>query len=122
VLQDTAHELSKTARQQGYAIQLDVGGKYGPIMGNRRLLQYAFTVLGYELMQIPEEDIKPVITLASHQSKGNIVAGIFTNNAQLTTDAFRRAKALLGSARQTLPQGPASNGAGIFIADSLVQT
>ncbi len=121
ILQDAAHELSKTASQQGYIINIDIGGKYGPIMGDRRTLHHAFTVLGYELMQIPEEDIKPVLTLASHQSRGNIVAGVFTNNASITTDAFKRAKALVGAARQTMPQGPSTNGAGIFIADNLVR-
>lgn len=121
ILQDVAHELSKTAKQQGYAIRVDLGGKYGPVMGNRRTLQHAFTLLGYELMQVPEEDIKPVITLASHASNKNIVAGIFTNNAALTTDAFRRAKALVGTARQTMPIGPSTNGAGIYIADNLVR-
>lgn len=121
ILQDAAHELSKTANQQGYVIRVDLAGKYGPVMGDRRTLQHAFTLLGYELMQIPEEDIKPVLTFASHQSKKSIVAGVFTNNATLTTDAFRRAKALVGTARQTMPLGPSTNGAGIFIADNLVR-
>lgn len=121
VLQDVAHELSKVAQQQGYVVQVDVGGRYGPIMGNRRTMHHAFTLLGYELMQIPEEEIRPVITFASHQSKGNIIAGVFTNNASITTDAFRRARALVGTARQLMPSSISNNGAGIFIADSLLQ-
>jgi hypothetical protein len=122
VLYDTAEALRPVARQQGYELRVDIDGKYGPIMGDRRSLQVAFTVLGYELMTAPTESTDNVLTLATHLSKGNIVAGIFSNNPLLTADAFRRAKALAGTARQTIPVSSAANGAGIFIADNLLRS
>lgn len=123
ILYDTAEVLRPLARQNGYEIIIDVGGKIGPVMGDRRVLQHAFTVLGYELMNANSdgENTKPVLTLATHRSKSSVVAGIFTDNPHLTTDAFRRARALVGSARQTFPSGTAANGAGIFIADTLLR-
>ncbi len=122
VLYDTAEALRPTARQQGYELRVDIDGKYGPVMGDRRSLQTAFTVLGYELMTSPSEEGDNVLTLATHRSNGNIVAGIFSDNPLLTADAFRRAKALAGTAHQTIPAGSPANGAGIFIADNLLRS
>lgn len=121
VLYDTAEVLTPFAKERGYNLKVDVGGRHGPVMGDRKVLEQAFTILGYELMSAPAEDTAPTLTLATHRSKAGIVAGIFTDNATITTDAFRRAKVLLGSARQSLPAVSATSGAGIFIADNLLQ-
>lgn len=122
VLYDTAEILAPFARQHGYSLQVDIAGRHSPVMGDREVLEQAFTVLGYELMSAPAEDMTPTLTLATHRSKAGIVAGIFTDNAAITTDAFRRAKVLLGSAHQPMPAVSASSGAGIFIADNLLQS
>ncbi|MBA3758644.1 hypothetical protein H0X10_03375 [Candidatus Saccharibacteria bacterium] len=121
ILYDTAEALAPIAKQQGYELRVDIGGKFGPVMGDRHTLQTAFTVLGYELMTVPAEDTASVLTLATHRGKPGIVAGIFTNNTLLTKDSLRRARALVGTARQTMPTGSASNGVGIFIADNLLK-
>lgn len=122
ILYDTAEALSPIANQQGYELRVDISGKFGPVMGDRRTLQTAFTVLGYELMTAPADDTKPVLTLATHRGKPGIVAGIFTDNPLLSTDALRRARALVGTARQTIPVSSSANGAGIFIADNLLKS
>lgn len=122
VLHDTATVLNPLAKQQGYELEIDIAGKFGPVMGDRRLLEQAFIILGYELMQAPSENPRATLTLATHRSKSGIVAGVFTNNPGLTADAFRRAKVLLGSARQTLPNSTVGSGAGVFVADALLQT
>lgn len=121
VLHDAAETLRPLAKEQGYRLEVDIDGKFGPVMGDRRLLEQAFTILGYELMQVPSENFKPVITLATHRSKLGIVAGVFTNNSELTTDSLRRARILLGTARQTISKTSSSTGAGIFVADALIQ-
>lgn len=122
VLYDVADELTPLARQHGYELEISVSGKHGPIMGNRRVLQHAYSLLGYELMQAAGDESKPTFTLATHGNKDGVVAGVYTTNKSLTTDAMRRARVLIGSARQTLPAGSASNGAGIFIADNLIKS
>lgn len=123
ILYDAAEVLAPIAQERGYTLHLDVAGKYGPIVGDRRVLKQAFTLLGYELMSAPAEaQAAPTLTLATHRGKSGVIAGIFTNNAAVTTDAFRRAKVLMGSARQPIPAVSATSGAGIFIADSLLQS
>lgn len=121
VLQDTAHALQPVAARQGYEIVVDIAGRYGPVMGDRRRLQTAFTVLGYELMNTPPETKHATITLATHRSRAGLVAGVFTDNPLLSAEAFRRAKALVGSARQTFPGASGASGAGVFIADTIIQ-
>ncbi len=46
---------------------------------------------------------------------------MFDSEEAITADMFRRAKALQGSARQPLTTGAAGNGAGVFVANSLLQ-
>lgn len=121
ILYDTAEALKGVAKEQGYELRIDVSRKFGPVMGDRRALQTAFTILGYELMTAPAEDKANTITLATHRSRSGVVAGIFADNPLLSTDAFRRARALTGSARQTLPAATAASGAGIFVADNLLR-
>ncbi len=120
VLYDAAEALRPLAKQNGCEIRVSIGAKMPPVMGDRRLLEQAFTILGYELLRAITDESKPVVTFAMHRRKSHITAGIFTDNPGLTTDAYRRAGALMGLARQTLPGGSSSNGAGIFIADSLL--
>ena len=122
VLYDVAEELAPLAKQRGYELEVVISGKQGPVMGNRRVLQYAYTLLGYELMQAAGDEDRPSFTLATHSSKKGVVAGVYTANTHLTADAMRRARVLLGHAHQTLPAGSASNGAGVFIADNLIRS
>lgn len=121
VLYDTAESLQGVAKEQGYELLIDVSRKFGPVMGDRKALQTAFTILGYELMTAPAEGNLKSITLATHRSRSGVVAGIFADNPLLSTDAFRRARALTGTARQIMPLATSANGAGIFIADNLLK-
>lgn len=120
ILYETAEALKPLARRNGCEVRVDIGTKLAPVMGDRRLLQHAFTILGYELLHGLAETSKPTLTFAMHRSNSQVVAGVFSDSPGLTTDAFRRAKALMGVARQTLPGGLSANGAGIFIADCLL--
>ncbi len=124
VLQDTAHRLSQLAGQYDCDLQISLAGKYGPVMTNRQNLEAAFTMLGYSFIEAQQHDNKtrPQILLAAHKSAKGLVAGIFGTQSGLSSDMFRRAKALYGTARQPLPGASAASGAGIFIADSLMQS
>ncbi len=120
VLQDAAHRLSGVAKHYDNEVRVDLSGKYGPIMGERKSLEAAFTLLGYSLLtDVDEVETTPYITLGAHRSVHGIVAGVFASQAELSADALRRARALNGSARQTLPNSYHGNGAGVFVADSI---
>lgn len=122
VLQDAAHQLSKFADQYDCRLQLDISGKYRPIMANRQNLLSAYTVLGYSFIEAQaNEQLKPTIVLAAHASAKGLVTGVFCNQESLSVDMFKRAKALYGTARQPLTSLSSVAGAGVFIADSLMQ-
>jgi len=125
ILTEAAHELSKLARQNQCELEVHLSGKYEPIMAHREGLAAALASLGYvfiEAQKITQTDDKPVLKLAAHRAKNGIVAGMFANFEGLSVDMYRRAKQLYGNARQPLPGITAAGGAGVFVADSLLDT
>lgn len=125
VLNETAHELSKLAASNQCELQVHLSGKYEPIMAHRQGLEAALASLGYvfiEAQTAAQSKDKPILKLAAHRSNNGIVAGMFANFEGLSVDMYRRAKQLYGNARQPLPGMTAAGGAGVFVADSLLDT
>lgn len=123
VMAEVAHELTPVAKQYNHSIQLDVAGRFGPVMANRLVLQSALVIAGNELLCSPrEEGGQSTLTLATYKSRGGVRIGLFSDNVIIKTDTLRRAKALMGSARQSLPTGLHTSGAGLFVADQLLKT
>lgn len=124
VLNDTAHQLNKLAKQHDCELQLHLAGRYEPVMAHRAGLEAALTSLGYAFIEArasTEHQKSPVIKLAAHRGKTGIVAGLFTGSDEgLTASLYRRGRGLYGQARQPLNNLTASSGAGIFVADSLL--
>lgn len=124
VLHDTAHQLSKLAKQNDCELQLHLAGRYEPVMAHQAGLEAALTSLGYAFIEAQvayQYDKQPVIKLAAHRGKTGIVAGLFTDSDDnLTASLYRRGRGLYGQARQPLASVTASSGAGIFVADSLL--
>jgi hypothetical protein len=121
VLHDTAHKLSRLAREHDCDLNIHLSGKYGPVMAHRQSVEVAFTMLGYSLIESQTvTGERHSLLLAAHRSQKGLVAGFFADESDLTTDAFRRARALYGSARQPLPALSPASSAGIFVADSIL--
>lgn len=123
VLTDTAHQLEQFAKDHNCDVEVQLSGKYGPVMAHNESLQSALLLLGYSLIeaQTPQDKRHQVI-LAAHKSSTGLVTGVFDNQAGLSTDVFRRGRALYGDVRQPLPGASSSAGAGIFIADTLLRS
>lgn len=121
MLQDTAHRLNAFAKQYECEIEVHLSGKYEPVMGHAQSLEAAYATLGYAFIEATPSQTKHKIVLGAHRSRSGLVAGIFGDHEGLSTDVYRRGQALFGSARQPLPGLSASAGAGIFVADSLLQ-
>lgn len=123
LLYETVERLAPFARQYGVDMELDTGPRVQPVIADRAVLQSAFESLGqvFVLSQAEAETRTPVYLMA-HRSRYGAVAGLYCGSAQLGVDSLRRARATQGLARQPLPQlvdGPA---AGVFVADSLLQS
>lgn len=124
VLYDTAHQLHPIAKMYGVKLELSVDGKYGPVSAHREGLQSALVSLGYALIEaLPASGEAPQmrLQLAAHRCRYGIVAGLYADVDRLTTEALRQGRKLHGSARQPLPALSHSGGAGVFVADAILQ-
>ena len=131
VLTDVAHELHGFARQYEVALEVHIAGRYEPVVANRMALQAALSGVGYELIaaQAAQPDVDENgkrrarrLVLASHRAGGGIVAGMYGESVLIDAASARRAFELHGRARQPFSALTSGGGAGIFVADTLLQT
>jgi hypothetical protein len=123
VLYDTAHELHPIAQLYGVELELSLGGKFEPVTAHREGLQNALVSLGYALIEaLPATEAPQLrLQLAAHRCRYGIVAGLYADVDRLTTEALRQGRKLHGSARQPLPALSHCGGAGVFVADAILQ-
>jgi hypothetical protein len=123
LLYDTAEALGPFAEQYGVSLELETGPRAYPIMADRKVLKAAMTNLGQVFVTAQaESDTQGAIRLAAHRSRHGVVAGLYGNLPQLGAESLRRAHAMQGRARQPLHRLVSGPAAGVFIADSLLQT
>lgn len=121
LLQETAHRLNKLAKQYNCELEVQLSGKYQPVMAHRQSLEAAFATLGYAFIEsTPEEGMQHKVVLGVHKTSAGLVTGIFGNQDGLSADMLKRGKALFGSAHQSVPDLSSTSGAGIFVADTLL--
>lgn len=118
---DAAQQLTPLAQRYGVELQMPDLPRMSPVMSDRLVLQSALVSLGQVFVAAQAEDdaVRP-LRLAAHRSRYGVVAGLYMEQSELSTEAFRRARVLHGAARQPLARltsGPAS---GVFIADNLL--
>jgi len=132
LLVDAAHDLHGFARQYGVTVDLDMAGRYGPVMSNARGLKAALLSLGFALVEAQatqasdlSESVgkKPArVLLAAHRTPHGIVAGMYGTNQAVSASAWRRAQALCGKARQPFAELGAGSAAGLFMADTILRS
>ena len=122
VLYDAAAELAPLARAYDVRLDLQIDGKYGPVIANRRGLQAALVSLGFALIEaLPAlESPQLRLQLSAHRCRYGIVAGLYSDAQQITTDALRQGRRLYGRARQPLTSLSPGSAAGVFVADALL--
>ena len=122
VLYDSGQELERLARNYGVDVELHIGGRFGTVMANRAGLQSALVSLGSALIEALPSSGQPQVKLqlATHRCRYGIVAGIYTDTQQLTADALRHGRRLMGGSRQPLTDFTHTAGAGVFVADSIL--
>jgi hypothetical protein len=122
VLYDTAEQLHPIAKLYGVDLELSLDGKYGPVTAHREGLQTALVSLGYALIEaLPATEAPQMkLQLAAHRCRYGIVAGLYADVDRLTTEALRQGRKLHGDARQPLPALSHCGGAGVFVADAIL--
>ncbi|MEO8784999.1 MAG: hypothetical protein ABI221_01605 [Candidatus Saccharimonadales bacterium] len=122
VLDDAAHSLSGLAKQYGCHLELQLSGRYGPVMAHRQGLQAAMVGLGTSLIGAGQAQPGQRLVLAGHKTRGGVVAGVFSATNNLSQTGFRRGQALYGRAGQPLPEFSSQASAGIFMAAELLSS
>lgn len=124
-LNDAAHALTRFARQYGVEIEVEVAGRYEPVMAHARGLRAALVSLGFGLVeaQAAQADRRPrYLKLATHRTSHGIVAGIYGVHDGLQPNQWRKALKLYGHAAQPFAGLTTGSGAGLFVADTIFRS
>lgn len=123
VLYDTGQQLRTLAKRYGVDLELNIAGKFVPVMAHRDGLQAALVSLGSALIEaLPGLDSPQLkLQLATHRCRYGIVAGVYADTNQLSNEILQRGRALQGRARQPLSSLTYMSGAGIFVADAILE-
>jgi hypothetical protein len=125
ILYDTGQQLQNIAKEYGVELELNIAGKYGPVMAHRAGLQSALASLGYALIEaMPAAEgsgsTQLRLQLASHRCRYGIVAGLYSDIKGFSAEALRQGRRLHGHTRQPLTKLSHTSGAGVFVADSIL--
>ncbi len=125
-LYDVAESLKDVARRYDVSLRLDVSGNHIPVMANKPALVSALLSLStaYIEAQTPlvENGQKRILTLATHQVREGVVAGIYSDSEVISLKQLRKAFELHNNrARQPFNQLSSTSAAGLFIASKLLQ-
>jgi hypothetical protein len=123
VLYDTGQQLDALAKSYGVGLELHIAGRYGTVMAHRHGLQAALASLGAALIEaLPAQETPQLkLQLATHRSRYGIVAGLYSDTPGLTSAALQRGRRLQRQSRQPLIGLTHTSGAGIFVADSILE-
>jgi hypothetical protein len=123
VLYDTGQQLDSMAKSYGVDLELNIAGRFGPVMAHRLGLQAALVSLGASLIEaLPALDSPQLkLQLATHHCRYGIVAGLYTETEQLSCETLKQGRQLQGRTRQPMTGLSHSSGAGIFVADAILQ-
>ncbi len=122
VLYETQAALMSVARDYGVEVQIDIGGRYEPVVANARALTAALISLGYSVIEaLPALGTgQQQLRLSAHRTKAGIVTGMYFDAEQLTPESLRRGKRLAGHTRQPFVNELPGSAAGVFIADAIL--
>ncbi len=122
---DAAHDLDRFAHHHRVQLEVEVAGKYGPVMSNPQGLRAALLSLGFALVEAQAaQDIRGPkrVVFATHRTPHGIVTGIYGQYGPLNAGHWRAALGLAGRARQPLTVLSSGSGAGLFVADTILRS
>lgn len=124
-IMDAAHDLDRFAKYYQVHLEVEVGGKFGPVMSHPQGLRAALLSLGFALVEAQaaqDMDGPRRLTLATHRTPLGIVSGVYGKYEALSARRWRKALNLAGKARQPITNLTPGNGAGLFVADAILRS
>jgi len=122
VLYAAGQRLQPIAKAYGVELEVQIDGRYGPVMAHRRGLEAALVSLGYALVEaLPAQDVPQLrLQLSAHRCRYGIVAGLYCETEEVTAHALQVGRQLYGQARQPLGGISHTSSAGVFVADAIL--
>ncbi len=122
VLYDANRQLQALARMYNVQLELNIGGRFEPVLAHRKGLESAIIGLASAFIetlpaQVNGGDLK--LQLATHRCRYGIVAGVYADMPGLRSEALNRGRKLYGRSRQPMVDVSHTSGAGIFVADAI---
>lgn len=123
ILYDAGQQLDALAKSYGVALELNVAGRYAPVLAHRQGLQAVLVSLGAALIEaLPAQESPQLkLQLATHRSRYGVVAGVYSDTSQLSRETLQRGRKLQRHSRQPLMNFTHTSGAGIFVADAILR-
>ncbi len=122
VLYEADQQLRALARLYNVEIELNICGRFEPVLAHKHGLQAAIVGLASALIEaLPSqaEGKQTKLQLATHRCRYGIVAGVYADLPNLSSDTLKRGRKLYGNSRQPLVTISHTPGAGIFVADTI---
>ena len=123
ILYDASSQLKDYAKLYNVQLELNIGGKFGPVLVHKKGLQSAIVGLASAFIEaLPTQqhpNNRTIVQLATHRCRYGIVAGVYADIPGLNNETLRRGRKLYGNSRQPLVDVSHTGAAGIFIADAI---
>ncbi len=122
VLYEADQQLRELARLYNVSLELNIRGRFEPVLAHRQGLQAAVVGLASALIEaLPAQNSgqQTTLQLATHRCRYGIVAGVYADIPSLSSDALKRGRKLYGVSRQPLVEVSHNPAAGIFVADAI---
>ncbi len=119
LMTDTAQELHALARQHEVQLEVQLSGKFAPVMAHAQGVRMALLSLGYGLVEASGACGNTRLSLAVHRTSRGVTAGLYGAFEALGAAEWRRAITQIGLSQRPMPGLAATTGAGLFVAETL---
>lgn len=119
VMHHVTEQLRHIAKEHQIALQLRIPGRYAPVLSDRALLASGLSALGLAFIEAAQQKENAEVVFGVHKSRWGLVAGVYSKDVSIRSDAFRRQQKIKGTARQLLPTSSHSPMSGVAVANAL---
>lgn len=119
VIYDSAKELDKLAVHYGVKLQVSLNN-FGPVLSNKTALEGFLMSVGWSMIESVSSSKNKTITLATHKCRYGIVAGVYAKDINLSRSTLLHGSKIISNAKRPMPEFSHTSGAGIFVAEKLL--
>lgn len=119
VLYDVAELLSRFAKHNDCRLEIDVAGKFAPVMAHKKSLLSALVNLGNSFISANDSS-SDLIKLAVRRNSIGVSVGVYSSSPMLSSSLLKQSKKMSGTVYQPMAAFASHSAAGVFVADSLL--